>query len=314
MKRLSKWVLLLVPLCLVVLASSASGQSSSGRIVFETNHFCGSMDCGRGDIAVVNPDGSGLQVLTHERPAVRVSDYSPRWSPDRRQIAYLRPSYIRGQAGGDAQIWLMNADGTHQRQLTHLPKSGQIHFYSGDGTQLDWSPNGRQIVFAVGYTGDLYVVSVRTGVVTVLKRTGFFSVNWPTWSPDGLWIAFVESPKGHLGDRGQIVLFSPRTRHLRQVTDLPKNGGAPFYPAWSPDSRRIAFSYGGIHVINADGSHLRSLRTERIPGTEPSWSSDGNSIVFTEGNNLAVMKANGFSRHLITHVPINTWANNDPDW
>lgn len=315
MKRLSIFGSVSI-VCLLLIAFPAAGGGGGGRIVFETNHFCGSLsaDCGRGDIAVVNPDGSGLDVLTHERPASRVSEYSPRWSANRGRIAYLRPSHISGQAGGDAQIWVMNADGTHQRQLTHLPKSGAIHFYGGDGAQLDWAPNGRRIVFAVGYTGDLYVADVRTGAVTVLKRTGYFSVNWPTWSPNGRWIAFVESPRGHLGSRGQIVLFSPRTRHLRQVTHLPKSGGAPFYPAWSPDSRRIAFSYGGVHVIDPDGSHLRSLGTERIPSIEPSWSPDGNWIVFTEGNNLAVMKANGSGRHLITHVPVNTWADNDPDW
>jgi hypothetical protein len=67
-------------------------------------------------------------------------------------------------------------------------------------------------------------------------------------------------------------------------------------------------------VINLDGTHLHSLRTERIRATEPNWSPDRNSIVFTDGNNLAVMKVNGFSRHLITHLPLNTWAAFEPDW
>lgn len=313
MKRLSIPAFAVGLFFLLTLAFPASGSGiSSGRIVFETNHFCGSMDCGRGDIASVNPDGSGLRVLTREAPAVRVSEYSPRWSPDRRRIAYYRPSHIRGQAGGAAQIWLVNADGTHQRALTHLPRSGSIQLYGGDGTLLDWSPDGRQIVFTDNFSGNLYVANVHTGAVRLLKRTGFDSVGWPTWSPDGRWIAFVEEARGQIADTGQIILLSTATHHLHQLTHLAEHQ-APGQPAWSPDSRHIAFSSppGGIHVINVDGTHLHSLKAA---GSEPNWSPDGNWIVFAQGNNLAVMKATGFGRHLITHVPINTWQDSDPDW
>jgi TolB protein len=310
MRRLSRWAVLAALPCLVVLASSASGGTGGGRIVFATNHFCGQVDCGRGDIAVVDPDGSGQRVLTHEPPAVRVSEYSPRWSPDGRTVAYYRPRHVRGQAGGAAQIWLVNADGTHQRQLTHLPRSGRVQLYGGDGTLLDWAPNGGRIVFGDG-SANLYVASVRTGAVSVLAKTRFFWVGYPTWSPDGRWIAFTEEPRGNLASGGQIFLLSTVTHRLRVLTQMPK-GCSPEEAAWSPDSRRIAFAYcGRIYVINADRSHLHSLRTQ---GVEPSWSPDGKWIVFRQDNNLAVMKPDGFSRHLITHVPVNTWENSAPDW
>jgi dipeptidyl aminopeptidase/acylaminoacyl peptidase len=311
MKRLSTAALVAVFLCLLVLvfpSAGGSGSGGDGRIVFETNHFCGEMDCGRGDIAVVNPDGSGLRVLTHERAAVRVSESSPRWSPDGREIAYYRPSYIRGHAGGAAQIWLMNADGTHQRQLTHLPRTGPIQLYYGGN--LDWTADGRQIVFADG-SSRLYAANVATGAVTALKRTRFFWVGYPASSPDGRWIAFVEEPRGNLASWGQIFLLSTVTHHLRVVTHLPK-GCSPENPAWSPDSRQIAFNLcGRIYTVNADGTNLHPLKAD---GVEPSWSPDGSWIVFTEANNLAVMKADGVSRHLITHVPTNNWADSGPDW
>src|SRR5580658_4523858 len=39
----------------------------------------------------------------------------PRWSPDSRQI------YFVSNRGGTQQIWLMDADGSHPRQITHIP-------------------------------------------------------------------------------------------------------------------------------------------------------------------------------------------------
>jgi Tol biopolymer transport system component len=61
------------------------------------NHFClrpGPNDggkvpteCGKGEIAVVNANGSGLKVLTHDK----VTETSPAWSPTHKQIAFIRP-------------------------------------------------------------------------------------------------------------------------------------------------------------------------------------------------------------------------------
>jgi Tol biopolymer transport system component len=313
MKRLSMGVLVAGLSCLLVLASPAAGGgssgSASGQIVFVTERLCGQTDCG-GGITVVNSDGSGMRLLHRQRAATRVTEYSPKWSPDRREIAYVRPSRSRP---GSAQVWLMAADGTHRRQLTHLPPTGSLQLFSGDGTAIDWSPNGRQLVFADGPSGNLYVANARTGAVSLLRRTPYYWVTEPVWSPDGRWIVFIETPRG--GGTSQLIRLSTRTHRLRQLTHLPKNFGVTSNPSWSPDSRRIALHLGaGLHVINLDGSHLRSLRTERLYGIEPSWSPDGISIVFADGNNLAVMKANGFSRHLITHLPAGKWAAFEPDW
>ena len=109
MKPFAKSGLLLALGCSLVLAFAAaegSGSSGNGQIVFVQNHLCQTgNDCGLGEIAVVNSEGSGLRVLTHDK----VTELSPRWSPNREEIAYIRPP----KGAGSAQIWLMNADGTH---------------------------------------------------------------------------------------------------------------------------------------------------------------------------------------------------------
>jgi TolB protein len=87
--------------------------------------FSGFLD----QLYVVNADGSGLAQLTSVPSPAGEPTFSghPVWSPDGRLIAFSRRR--RGTHGYD--VWVMNADGSHQRNLTHRPGS--------DGVD-DWQP------------------------------------------------------------------------------------------------------------------------------------------------------------------------------
>jgi dipeptidyl aminopeptidase/acylaminoacyl peptidase len=59
----------------------------------------------------------------------------------------------------------------------------------------------------------------------------------------------------------------------------------PFHPAWSPDSREIAFDSsasgkGEIWVVSAGGGRPRRLVTMRGGAQVPSWSRDGKRVLF----------------------------------
>jgi TolB protein len=77
------------------------------------------------ELCVMNADGSGVTRLTSNT----LPELTPSWSPDGRQILFHRP------VGGAAQfqLFLINADGTGERQLTLPPgvsgfaSWGEIH-------------------------------------------------------------------------------------------------------------------------------------------------------------------------------------------
>ena len=80
-------------------------------------------------IYTINPDGSGLALLT-----TRAQNYRPRFSPDGSKIAFIHRT-----ASGSSDVWLMRADGQNKRRVTHV----------GTVTAAPaWSPDGEFIAFA----------------------------------------------------------------------------------------------------------------------------------------------------------------------
>ncbi len=85
------------------------------------------------EISVVNLDGSGRARIT--------TGYAPAWSPDGRRLAFVVARV------GDAQIYLMNADGSALRRITP----------SGLNLLPAWSPDGQSIAFLGSRDGSLSV-------------------------------------------------------------------------------------------------------------------------------------------------------------
>ncbi len=119
----------------------------------------------------------------------------------------------------------------------------------------------------------------------------------PAWSPDGKSIAFVDNDAGVEGRHGDLYVMNADGTSVRKLT----NGtGARYsrgarYPTWSPDSRKLAFSYGydGIFVINADGTSLHPIGV----GCCPDWSRSGRRIAVAK---FARLSESSFGRIEVT--------------
>ena len=70
------------------------------------------------------------------------------------------------------------------------------------------------------------------------------------------------------------------------LTRLVQNGADNFFPTWSPDGTKIAFTSEfhddslGMYVMNADGSNLTRLVGNGADNLFPTWSPDGTKIAY----------------------------------
>jgi len=157
-------------------------SADGSRILFNTTHFgepapnddtssdqkrvIGEKRDDSIDLATIRPDGSELRAITHGGGYTYAS-----FSPDGMSILHRR------QHGQVSQIFLMNADGSGDHNL-----SGSS---STDGWPA-WSPDGKRIVFSRhGENGfQIFVMNMDgTGVRQLTDAAGEFTN--PRWSPNG---------------------------------------------------------------------------------------------------------------------------------
>jgi TolB protein len=110
------------------------------RIAFTSNRGDGTAY----QIYTLAPDGSDIQPLTDSKtdPGTNSDRVWPVWSPDGKQIAFLA-GHVSFQVpeGGTYDVYVMNADGSNVRQLTHV---------NNVTLGLAWSSDGKQIAYLAG--------------------------------------------------------------------------------------------------------------------------------------------------------------------
>ncbi len=161
------------------------------------------------DVYTIHADGTGLTRLTS---GAGNNDY-PSYSPDGRKIVFI------SDRTGAEQIWVMNADGSHQTQLTH---SGV-----NDDEVPEWSPDGRRIAYQEGDppNGRILVMNA-DGTGSRQLTSGPGSDFGPAWSPDGRQIAFVRNLGG--GDRS-VWLMGATGSDVHRVLPTPQTA---YVPTW----------------------------------------------------------------------------------
>ena len=138
------------------------------------------------------------------------------------------------------------------------------------------SPKGRRAVF--GARGDIFTVPAEKGPTRNLTRSSDAHDRLPSWSPDGRSIAFVSDLSGE----EQVHLVKQGGGKPEQLTDGVR--GRLYRLAWSPDSKRIAFSDkdGKLYVLDVASKEVREIADEpRGRITDHEWSPRGGYLAFT---------------------------------
>jgi TolB protein len=205
-----------------------AGWSADGRRIAASR--C-SGKCTQTSIWTMNLNGTGLRRLTDG-----ALDRNPACSPDGTTIAFVR-------AYPDA-IWLIDADGSNERQLTTPTQHDES--MDEEDEQPDWSPDGTWIAFTrvhephMGTTGsttdrhDIYVIRADGTGLQRLTRLSAINIS-PSWSPDGKRIVFASS-RAHAGERGgedvtDIYVMNADGTQQRRLTRFPLFQGSP---DWRP--------------------------------------------------------------------------------
>jgi Tol biopolymer transport system component len=191
---------------------------------------------------------------------------------------------------GDWEIFVMDADGRNQTQLTYNGSN------FGPPTP-SWSPDGHRIAFDSDRDGDSEILVMDADGSNQTQLT--FNDDWdyrPVWSPDGLRIAFISS-RGYVQT---IFVMDTDGRNQTQLTNIFVN---PDRLVWSPDGRHIAFEGDigdnklKVFKIDKDGSNQKLLLPHEFYVEDPAWSPDGRCIVFKgciEGHfGIFITDANG---------------------
>jgi hypothetical protein len=191
-------------------------------------------------LLITNADGSGdsQSALSGIDSQSEVS-----WSPDGKRVAI---------AGGQGGLAIFDVASGDVKQID-LGDITLVH-------SPTWSPDGRRIAFGGAtekdvdpggtlFQPDIYVVDVDGGNRQLVRDTPRYNEYEIAWSPDGRWIAFIDSsastedttgPADHY--RRGVFLLSPDGERLRRLARTTGDR-----PSWLPDSSAVVYARNECH-------------------------------------------------------------------
>ncbi|MFZ5799680.1 MAG: hypothetical protein ACOY3O_14860 [Thermodesulfobacteriota bacterium] len=279
------------------------------------------------EIFVSKPDGTGMARLTTNA----VEDSNASFGSDGKIYfeRYVGPNYndyqiFRMESDGSLQTNLTSAhSGTQsERNVALSPNGSKIAFYSAnalwvadaDGTSPEkvsaagynvydyygfysWSPDSNQIAYTCY---DIEGIDINTWQICLVNKDGTHSVltsgsgykTWPSWSPDGSRIAFLQEEYPSY----KVMTVKADGSGDTTVDEAIAGGGSWQYIhgplSWSPDGRWLAYAKSwtdstyALHMTKVDTLQTHQL-TQGYSDFAPFWSPTGSQILFSDSRYYA---------------------------
>lgn len=207
-------------------------------------------------------DGSGITNLT-DHPA---QDLLPDVSPDGRRIVFFSDRGIEHDPRRlPGNLYVMESDGGKPERLTQEPLSSTF--------AADWSPDGRSLLFARDFDGDidLVLLELETGLENRLPGTSAAEYGG-RFSPDGTRVAFHA---GQEDGEARIAVMNLDGSQRRELT----RGAQHYDPHWSPDGGWLMFtgaplgsSQFDLMIVSSAGGEVKPLVETEGDERGGSWS------------------------------------------
>jgi len=279
-----------------------TGALKEGKLVgeFRTEGMKGTWEAKR------NPVPMAQRTAT-PTPTPVVNGAQPVVSPDGARIAFL------SNRDGSEDLFIINPDGTGEKQLTHTPEAE---------TGLQWSADGKHVVFSVltSDTSRLYIIypdgKNQHEIASVPGRT-------PMLAPDGKRVVYMAGT----WNATRLMVAALDGSGAKQIND---GSSIAWNNHWSPDGKRIAFTGQNdpkrelaVFVMNADGSERRQvthIALEDGAAQWPVWSPSGRQLAIQVNSRSnrgsahiwIVDAATGEGRKLAAHD--RTYLDETPYW
>ena len=227
----------------------------------------------------------------------------PSFSPDGKQIAFV------SWRDDNAEIYVMNADGSNVRRITNHPAWDNYPVFTPDGTAIAFQSNReneRTGIYLQNLEGDLPPVKIA-------GHDSDAGIHPKCWSADGTQILFWTNQNG----KPQIVLSSVEPYPARVVLSDEKADLSS--PRIAPDGKRILYEARlADRSIELRLTDLETKKTTTVYKTTPdypqyyllapAWSPDGQKIAFankSSGNSeVFLMNADGSGLRNLTNDPL----------
>jgi Tol biopolymer transport system component len=233
-----------------------------------------------------HPDDIGQRVFEENREGTM--HLAPSISPDGRMVAFVSQRDIFTM-----DLYLADVEkGKVIKKLSSTNSNAHfdaLRFINASGA---WSPDGKQIAYAVYKDGDnaIVIFDVESrDVVRTISVKHVHAITQIAWSPDGHFLCF----SGSYGGLSDLYLYNLESESLEQLT---ADRYADVQPTWSPDGRTIAFvtdrgagtnfedlKFRPVQIgfFDLETRNIKLLAMEPdVKHVSPQYSPDGTSLYF----------------------------------
>jgi Tol biopolymer transport system component len=254
-------------------------------------------------LATVNGKDSKSTLLTNT-PGM---DYYPVWSPDGKQLAFLR---FNGESHQDGILNILPAGSDTPQQLD--PANTYSH--------MAWMRDSQVLLVTAGMQDNFYIflLNASSGSREQIAKN---VAGYPRISPDGKKILLLVNSGTPCNGKGcvspnDLFLYDVATKKTTQLTGDAKPKSVR---GWSPDGNQIAFSYSEVSgekadIIQIDGKLVAA--NQELPWWIWNWivSPDGSKIAYFANNAsngstaVYIRPIDGGDPQMITHLDKNNEA------